>query len=160
MLRYARGVDRVDGALIRSAFWSDAHDSHGRTNGSPEEFLAHWLPILAVREAGQHLVSNQSVSFDGADAADVETYFMSSSKRRGSDTLELVAGRYVDRFTRRAGEWRIQTRLVLLDWQCVADASGMADRLAAAYRGSRDRTDPSYERPVRPRFGVADREGR
>lgn len=154
LLRYARGVDRLDEELIRSAFWPDAHDSHGMMNGSVDNFLARWLPTQPAREAGQHFVSNQTVRFDGPDGADVETYFMASSKRYDSDRLEMVAGRYVDRFERRTGEWRIRTRLVLLDWQCVADASGMADRLSRAYRGSRDATDPSYERPVQPRFGV------
>jgi hypothetical protein len=33
MLREARGVDRRDEELIRSAYWGDAHDSHGQLNG-------------------------------------------------------------------------------------------------------------------------------
>jgi hypothetical protein len=150
MLRYTRGVDRLDEDLIRSAFWEDGHDSHGQVNGSPEQFLAFWMPTQTAREAGQHFVSNHTVHLDG-DGADTETYFMVSIKNVGSDTLELVGGRYVDRFEKRGGEWRIKTRVVLMDWQGTADASRMAERLARSHGGSRDREDPSYERPVQAR---------
>jgi SnoaL-like domain len=154
LLRYARGVDRLDEDLIRSAFWPDAHDAHGQINGSPENFVSTWMPTQPARQVGQHFVSNQSVVFDDKAGADAETYFMSAGKKFGSDTLELVGGRYVDRFEKREGEWRIKTRLVLLDWQVVADASGMEQRLSRGYNGSRDRSDPSYERPLRPRLAV------
>ena len=153
-LRYARGVDRLDEELIRSAFWPDAHDSHGRINGSPENFLARWLPTQGDRQVAQHFVANQTVRLDGAGGADTETYFMVTGKRFDSDVLELVGGRYIDRFEKRDDEWRIRTRLVLLDWQATADAAGMARRLARSHTGSRDRRDPSYEHPVRPRDGV------
>jgi hypothetical protein len=158
LLRYARGVDRLDENLIRSAFWPDAHDAHGQINGSPENFIRTWMPTQPARQAGQHFVSNQSVVFDGVAAADAEAYFMSASKKFGSDTLELVGGRYVDRFEKREGEWRIKTRLVLLDWQAVANASGMEQRLSRGYNGSRDSSDPSYERPLRPRLSVPSEE--
>jgi hypothetical protein len=150
LMRYTRGVDRLDEELIRSAFWEDAHDSHGQIDGSPENFIAKWMPTQATREACQHSVSNHSVEING-DFADAETYFQVAIKNVGSDVLELVGGRYLDRFERRNGEWRIKTRLVVLDWQCLADASKMEKRLSRSHRGSRDRNDPSYERPVRPR---------
>lgn len=151
LLRYTRGVDRLDEDLIRSAFWEDAHDSHGQLNGSPEEFIATWMPTQGKRESCQHFVTNHTVELAGSDAADTETYFLVSIKNYGSTTLELVGGRYMDRFEKREDEWRIKTRLVVLDWQCVADASEMAERLSRSHQGSRDRNDPSYERPVRPR---------
>lgn len=150
LMRYARGVDRLDAELIRSAFWPDARDSHGQMDGSPEEFIAIWMPTQATREACQHSVSNHSVELAG-DEAHAETYFQVAIKNAGADTLELVGGRYLDHFTRRDGEWRVLTRLVVLDWQCEADASGMTKRLSASHKGSRDRRDPSYERPVQPR---------
>jgi hypothetical protein len=153
MLRYARGVDRLDEQLIRSSYWADAHDSHGQLNGSLEDFLVGWLPGQEEREVAHHMLGNHQVELVG-DSAHVETYFISASKGVDSTTLELVAGRYEDRFEKRAGEWRIATRLVLLDWQCTTDASGMAKRLARSHRGSRGPQDPSYERPVRLRHRV------
>jgi hypothetical protein len=150
LMRYTRGVDRLDQELIRSAFWGDARDSHGQMDGSAEQFIRTWMPTQAVREACQHSVSNHYVELAG-DAANAETYFQVAIRNAGSEALELVGGRYLDRYTRRRGEWRIQTRLVVLDWQCLTDATQMDHRLATSHRGSRDRRDPSYERPVRPR---------
>jgi hypothetical protein len=146
LARYARGVDRVDEELIRSAFWEDAHDAHGAFDGSPQEFIDWFVPNQGTREVAQHFLMNQSVQLDGK-VADVETYFISMGKQRGSDVIESVGGRYVDLFEKRDGEWRIKTRLVLLDWQSVGDASNMGERLSRSNRGSRDRNDPSYERP-------------
>lgn len=151
VLRYTRGVDRLDESLIRSAFWEDAHDSHGQVNGGTDDFLDYWLPTQPEREAAQHFVTNHTVELDGDDGADTETYFISTAKKVGSDRLEMVGGRYMDRFEKRDGEWRIKTRLVVLDWHCSADASQMADRLSRSHSGSRSPADPSYERPVRPR---------
>lgn len=154
LMRYTRGVDRLDAELIRSAFWPDAHDSHGQMDGDVEQFIETWMPTQARREACQHAVHNHHVELDGTGehrGAHAETYFQVAIRNAGSDTLELVGGRYLDHWTHRAGEWRIQTRLVVLDWQCVADASRMDQRLSLAHRGSRDAQDPSYERPVRPR---------
>jgi hypothetical protein len=151
MLRYTRGLDRLDLELFRSAYWPDALTCHGHVNGSVEDFLAWWLPMQPGRETGQHAISNLTVSFDGDDAADTESYFLASIKNDGDDRLELLCGRYVDRFERRSGEWRIKTRVLLFDWQATADASQMKERLAANHRGTRDATDPSHERPVAPR---------
>lgn len=150
---YSRGVDRLDVELIRSAFWPDAHDAHGITNGSVEEFLAAWLPGQSGREACQHLLGNHLVRFDGASSADTETYMSVAIKSRNNGALELMGGRYLDRFEKRDGEWRIVTRLALLDWHCVADASGMSQRMEGVHRGTRDQSDPSYLR-----FGVRRRE--
>ena len=153
MLRYARGVDRLDEALIRSAYWPDAHDSHGALNGSVDGFLAGWMPSQPLRDVAHHLLGNHLVDIEGA-VAYAETYFVSAAKSVGSDSLEMVGGRYEDTFEKRGDEWRIATRLVLLDWQAIADASGMGARLERSHRGSRGPLDPSYERPVGPRTQV------
>lgn len=153
LLRYIRGVDRMDQDLIRSAFWEDAHNSHGPVSGSPEDFISHWLPAQAWRDVSFHMVSNQSVEFEDG-GANAEAYFMAGIKQTGSDEIEVVGGRYIDRFEKRDAEWRIQTRLVLLDWQGLMDASGMTARLAKRHQGSRGPQDPSYERPVQRRDAI------
>ena len=69
LVRYARGVDRLDQDLIRSAFWEDAHDAHGQIAGSVDDFLASWWPRQSAREVAQHLLANQAIEL-GADAAE------------------------------------------------------------------------------------------
>jgi propanediol dehydratase large subunit len=141
--RYARGVDRVNEDLIRSAFWEDAHDEHGAVSGSVDDFLAWFLPNQPTREAAQHILSNHTVSING-DVATAETYFTSVAKHEHNDQLEQVGGRYLDTFAKRDGQWRILNRLVILDWQSVSDASGMKDRLSRSRQGSRTDSDPSF----------------
>jgi hypothetical protein len=160
VLRYTRGLDRLDIDLFRSAYWEDARTCHGTVNGSVDDFLDWWLPLQEGREVGQHAVSNHWVEFDGPGGADAETYFFASIKNTASDSVELLAGRYVDRFEKRGAEWRIKTRVLVFDWQATADASQMHARLAMNFTGFRDRRDPSYERPVVPRSEPPAPEGR
>lgn len=150
LLRYIRGVDRMDQGLIRSAFWEDASITHGPVSGPIDDFIAGWYQAQAARDVSFHHVSNQTVDLDGAQAH-CEAYFMAALRKTCAEKLEMVGGRYVDLFQRRGRTWRIRRRLVLLDWQGFMDASQMERRLATRHRGSRDGRDPSYERPVVPR---------
>jgi hypothetical protein len=146
-VRYSRGLDRVDVGLMKSAFWEDGILCNGPLNGPLDEFLVWWLPLQPDRESVQHSISNQFVEFDGDDAADAETYFVASVKRYGSSQVELLTARYVDRFEKREGEWRIKSRLIANDW--VATIGATTGSLAAArHQGFRSPLDPSYDRPV------------
>lgn len=143
MLRYARGVDRLDEALIRSAYWPDAVDGHGGSCGSLDDFLSDWIPLQSGRDVAFHLLGNHHVALRGR-LADAETYFVSAARQRDETAVELVGGRYLDSFECRGVEWRIARRQVVLDWQSVSDGSGMEERLAGGQRGRRDGRDPSY----------------
>jgi hypothetical protein len=147
LLRYTRGADRCDPELIRSAFHADATDYHGSVDGSPEDFLDWWLPQQSARESTQHFLSNLSIEIDGCEAHS-EAYYTAVIKLRDHDELRVVGGRYVDRLTRRDGEWRIATRVTMADWTTVADATNMAMFIGGAHHSSRDQTDPYYQRPL------------
>ena len=51
-----------------------------------------------------------------------------------------VWGRYLDEWSRRDGQWRIDKRLTLFDFDEIREVTEMVRR----DDGSRDRTDPSY----------------
>ena len=150
--RYTRGVDRVDEELIRSAYHDDAVDFHGSVNGTVDDFLAWWLPFQPAREVSQHYVSNITIDLDG-DVAHVESYFTFLQKLTGDPQMTIRGGRYADRYERRAIGWRIAVRVVISEWTYVADGAETTARLAVVNRGRRDRTDPSYARPL---TGAAD----
>ena len=150
LLRYTRGVDRMDLDLVRSAFHPHGLDCHGPVTGSAEDFLDWWTPLQKEREATQHFVTNQTVELDG-DVAHVETYYLAVMKHRGSDRTQLVAGRYADRLERFEGEWKIAVRVVLPEWGGSIDSSQMERIFDRKHRGSRDAADPTYERPLGPR---------
>ncbi|WP_417207692.1 nuclear transport factor 2 family protein [Antarctobacter sp.] len=163
--RYARGVDRFDREMIASAFHPDCLDEHGKFVGTPEEFT-DWA--LNQHEAAhlchQHCLLNHTCELDG-DTAHAETYFMFVSMNRQGKPLTLGGGRYVDRLEKRGGDWRIAARVTLRDWSMMDEIPDIADlssftstraSLPEAVRAfmnagratARDRSDPSYDRPL------------
>ena len=66
--------------------------------------------------------------------------------------LSLAGGRYLDRFERREGRWAIAARKAVGDWfgkpgDTILSREGRA-ALNSGACASRDRSDPSYERPL------------
>jgi hypothetical protein len=147
--RYARGVDRLDEELIRSAFHPDAQDHHVAVNGSVDDFLAWLLPRHRERRGSLHHVGNVSIDLDG-DVAHVEAYYVATAVGPDPAVVEVNSGRYVDRFERRDGEWRIALRRVVPETYFAGDAAQMAGMLGSLNIARRDRSDPSYERPLTP----------
>jgi hypothetical protein len=144
LMRYCRGVDRLDEALIRSCYHQGAWDEHGPFQGDAWEFASY-----CVRELGaaftitQHHIANELVELDG-DRASCESYFTAyhRNEKDGQVKLLVVGGRYLDRFERRSGEWKIARRVTVLDWARV-DPLEREWRGAAAYaRGGRGALDP------------------
>jgi ketosteroid isomerase-like protein len=147
MLRYCRGVDRLDADLIASAFHDDAliEVGHAGIDVAGAEWPATAIERNASRsEASMHTVLNQLVEVDG-EVARSETYFHRHQvQRRGAGhVLSSHFGRYLDRCERRGGEWRIAHRSVVSDWTTEV-AVRLSEPGAGGPVGSRDRSDPSY----------------
>ena len=95
MMRYARGVDRRDHDLLRSAYRDGAVDDH----------------------------------------------------------VGFVGDRYVDRLERRDERWAIVARVCVAEW--IAESSSLITEdvvamLSAVQTPTKDRSDPSYARPLMP----------
>jgi hypothetical protein len=142
--RYCRGVDRADAALTRSAYHPDATDDHGNFKGLATEFAERVNASHATRwSSTMHVVANHTAVIDG-DVADAETYVVAYLHRLDGQAVDVVGGRYIDRFERRQGDWRIATRVYLCEWS-VATPCGTSLIDGGAYvQGSRDHEDPSY----------------
>lgn len=118
LFRYARGVDRLDEAMIRSAYWPDATDHHLEFNGTPDEFIAWSMPIMRHMEQTMHMFGNILIRLHG-DTASVEAYYYGFHRvpnGAGGWRDAIGSGRYLDLFERRHDEWRIKTRKVMVDW--------------------------------------------
>jgi len=61
VLRYCRGVDRMDLALVRSCYHPDADDHHGDFAGGVDEALRWVWDVLATYSSTVHLVANMLV---------------------------------------------------------------------------------------------------
>jgi hypothetical protein len=157
IVRYCRGVDRSDPDLVLSAFHDDAIDNH-------------FGPVLPFREAigtlktaraggppskttSMHNLCNVLIELDG-DIARCESYvivIVRIPQAAGGAIDWMHAGRYVDRFERRNGDWRIAYRTVVYDVERfdavvpAPDGLSQARYLDHAVRGKRGRGDYSYE---------------
>jgi hypothetical protein len=116
LYRYCRGIDRMDGEVLASAYWPGAMDYHTGFTGTVEQFVEWALPRLAAMEQNMHMIGNILIRLDG-NAARVESYLWSVSVLPGENPRQvMVCGRYLDRFEKRNDEWRIAERLVVHDW--------------------------------------------
>lgn len=148
LYRYARGVDRLDADMLRSAYWPEAIDKHLEFRGNTEEFIAWAFPVMGAMDQTMHMIGNILINIHGT-TADAESYFYGyhriTIEARKHDVIG--AGRYLDRFEKRGDEWRIIERLVLTDWfrQYPDSADWEAGLLGLkADMGSRYPQDPSY----------------
>lgn len=162
LFRYARGVDRKDWALVRSAYHPDAYDNHGNYKGPVDGFIASLEKRHATIEQSLHVISNVLIEFAGDDSALVESYFTTyqrlspaagpsrltylNGEVAGADDAvdNEVVGRYVDHVTRRDGCWRILHRDVLFDLYRARVASAGALANPALMRSARDHADVLY----------------
>jgi hypothetical protein len=148
VVRYFRGLDRGDAALIASTYHPDAVDEHGggKTFSGADiapGILEYSRELHIVK--GSHHITNQTISLFG-DKATSETYFfgyMLTSHEGAENTLQM-AGRYLDRLERRGGEWKIVHRLVVPELAGSPPPGLMWLGQRLSYDAT-DGTDPSYE---------------
>ena len=118
--RYARGMDRLDRELVRSAYHDDAIDDHVAFVGPVDDFIDWAFAYHASQVRHQHYVTNHTVELDG-DTAHAETYYLFVGRYADRQTpLTLAGGRYVDRLERRDGLWAIAKRVCTAEWRSVA----------------------------------------
>lgn len=148
---HARGCDRHDLDLISAAYHEDAVDEHGAVTNSGPEYGA-WANAshAATSETHTHNVTTHSCAIDG-DTAHAESYVIVVLLATDRRTAQFISGRYLDRLERRDGEWRIAVRRSTVEVMFVADASVLRTSFfkdLGYLKGTRDRSDLSYERPL------------
>jgi len=161
-LEYTRGLDRHDEALERAVFWPDAAISYG--NLVEYEELAAWANASHANSAGhQHHVTGLTLDVNDAVAHEEGYIFYSSDlvRDKSKDTAGLPTpgrvaagsfatfgtGRYVNRYERRNGDWRMIVHEYVHD---VSLRLPVVDLCAEACLGRWDSSDISYLRPLQP----------
>ena len=121
LYRLARGLDRNDKSLLASCFHEDATDDHGLFVGPADEFCDWVTGELQKYERTQHLITNVNIVVK-EDKASSEAYFFAHHVIPGDAKKDVIAaGRYLDHFERRNGEWKIKHRKAVYDWSRVDD---------------------------------------
>jgi len=152
IVRYCSGVDRFDREMVRGVYHADAMDDHGAFVGPVEAFIDWAFAYHAkYQHTHKHYVLNHRCELDG-DTAHTETYWLFSGKNQIGPGLTLSGGRYIDRFEKRDGRWAIAARKCVIEWNGALGEFPMPQEALDAYAAtgvaSRDKNDPSYERPL------------
>ena len=141
--RYCRSVDRLDIPLGHSIWHEDGWADYGPDvyqgpgRGVIDHICAQHLHLLHH----SHQVTTIVLELDGDHAASETYHFATLRAARDGRTSQIsVWGRYIDRWSRRAGRWGIDHRLVVRDFDEVREVTPLQARRA----GRRDRDDPSY----------------
>lgn len=151
LTRFSRGMDRLDRALYLSAFHEDAQMAAGPFVGLASECV-DWA--FSMHEAGQilthHNLLNITIDLDG-DTAHTETYYLFVARNK-DESLVQAGGRYIDRFDRREGQWKIALRTNVVEWAGLLPAIPIPFSDVPDVYGNgapaRDKSDPSYRRPL------------
>lgn len=155
LLRYARGLDRLDNELVRGCYWDDAIEDHGHFVGSPDDFVSWADGTTLMFETTQHAILNHVCDLQG-DEAFCETYYHFSGVTAQGPNF-MSTGRYVDHFRRRGTEWRIANRVTIVEGTYDVPKAALAPSPTTAYtaeepcQAARARSDVSYHRPPVPR---------
>jgi hypothetical protein len=106
--RYCYAVDRIDHQL-GSEVWHPDGLAHYENifDGSGQSFVDWVMEVHRSADATSHQLSNILIEVAG-DGATSESYVTACIRHGPHDVV--VRGRYVDTWSRRDGEWRIDER--------------------------------------------------
>ena len=151
VLRYCRGIDRLDLELVRDCYHPDATDEHGTFVGTRDEYV-DWVGGVLARFTGtMHVVANQLVEVDGdAGALARPTAWRTTGAIRptttaatsppGSATSTASSGATASGASRR--------RVAVREWTQVVTARAAVVVIPPerdGRRGRRDRSDAVYD---------------
>ena len=144
LCRYCRGLDRMDKTLARSVWHKDGTAQyHDMYEGSGYGFVDWVWEAHAPMQRHSHQIANSIIQVQGNNASG-ETYVtvaLWTLPDAAGEQQEIIGrGRYLDRFSKRAGLWAIDHREHILDMQTLNTLSPGYVNAASA----RDETDPSF----------------
>lgn len=141
---YQRSMDRCDAELGYNVFWDEATITVGDyyDKVSPKEFVDSCMQAHKTIYATSHQINNVGIEVHG-DKAGSESYalpYMLFQMEDGSFMLSLAGMRYLDKWERRDGEWRIIERVVANDGSCYVPNVANVEQYERGYED-----DLSYE---------------
>jgi hypothetical protein len=147
LMRYCRGVDRMDREALESAYWPDATDDHVKYVGGVPG-LVDFVFAAVSRMRTQHMMGNILIEMQGADRALCESYVRAYHEAEGTFGKEEldIGARYLDIFEKRGDEWRIRHRKVCIDYYRTNAAT--SDWRNGRYVAGPSRSEKSPDDPL------------
>ena len=144
LMRYCRGVDRLDWELAESAYFPDGIDNRGAITAHPKDYLAWSRKNIEPASWTSHNISNITYDIAG-NTAHTEAYVMTFVGSPDGEKVTIGGARYISRFERRNGEWRLIRQETAMDYRFTTAVEHLPP---GALRGRRDKSDRSYDRPL------------
>jgi SnoaL-like domain len=118
LMRYARGIDRNDGELVAETFWPDALVDHGHSKFSGENIADFFSDVSTHATTNQvHYIMNLLIEVTGDEAvSEGQAWYLAETERNDVPYLISRSIRYIDRWAKRNGEWRVFHRTVPETW--------------------------------------------
>jgi hypothetical protein len=143
LTNYARSVDRLDHALGKGVFHPEATADYGvMFQGTGWGFIDWCLESHLSLICHSHQFSNITIVLDG-DTARSETYgdvTVRFQDETGAPKDMRNLGRYIDRWEKRDGAWRIIARRYVHEMDTIVPVPASMYPMT----GRRDREDASY----------------
>lgn len=114
----ASGVDRFDPQILGASIWDDAVlDMGGGKTIAGKDFITALKTPATPPKGRMHVVTNIRIKIN-FDAAVTESFIISCQQLASPDgeCIRLRAGRYLDRFKKRSGEWKLSARTLVDEW--------------------------------------------
>lgn len=147
--RYARAADRCDAAAMKACYWPDGIDDHGFFGGSAHAYADYVIPVLQEIESCIHQISNEIIEIDGTTAISECHWQVLHRLRKGRRFIDCMhEGRYLDKFEKRGGIWKIHTRATIYDCDRVfevADFRGVVNDIQRLLGDKTGHLDPNMQ---------------
>ena len=171
--KWAHSVGRKDWDKVREVFFEDATDAHsGRYEGGVEGFFAWQKRHHVGVEQSVHFIGSGQIEFATPELALSQSYVI-AFHRYGLEARQAridifgpeqadrvkpmhsnIVGRYIDRFEKRKGEWRIAKRVSVIEWVRFEEAPWDLPFQPGWTAAKRGRDDASYA--MRREMGLPD----
>ncbi|MNZ41978.1 hypothetical protein D3C78_595440 [compost metagenome] len=146
--KFSRAMDRMDRCLMVSLWTDDGQIDWGAHKGSAKPFVIAATTADANLERSFHSVSTEYFEVDGDKAiGEVSVIIVSIVLENGAKMDRLIGGRYLDRYRKEGGQWKIAQRTFVHDWNMNLPSSANLEEgmFAKFLKGRRDKQDPSYQ---------------
>lgn len=142
LYKYCRSVDRLDVPLGHSVFHEDSVADFPTYKGSGRG----WIDHICVEHLNflhhSHQVTNVIIDLHDEGHAGSEAYVTAKLRQQVDGKLieREFCARYIDLWSKREDEWRIDRRDCLVDFSACREVQS----LGQADTATRNRNDPSY----------------
>lgn len=145
LAEYCHGCDRGDAEMMAGVYTGpDSFDDHASVRAPGPEYARVMTQIIRERtEAIWHGLGQSLIKVDG-DTAGAETFFLALMRLPAGDVrpvINLLAGRFVDRFERIDGKWKIKHRTCVRDTSISLDVERDDYASTGFVEGTRDAQD-------------------